>query len=314
MGGSNPGSIVDGDDSWSWFGGTKGGGVLDDRNAPPQSRMLQQDIDAELMQRQRERQQDPDAIFRQQQQQQQDNLNQQQQFEENVQSIFGIGSQPFEGSVNNNNVGTDPSAYDYAANSHDVNTGAFLTALSLNAAFFVVMIGGYELFRRWFPSVYSAPPPAAQKRRQRGPGNPSLTPPHAGGGDAVDGDAPAINVNTRRFLGWVPGVIGASWSTVRSRGGLDSYMFLRYVRLCFRITFTSALWGMIILWPVYATGEGEARGWYFLSMANLTQGSQRLWVPTVFIWLQTLYGEFRHGVFLYVLLVGAVVHGKIVLW
>lgn len=84
-------------------------------------------------------------------------------------------------------------------------------------------------------------------------------------------------------------MIRASWSAVRSTGGLDSYMFLRYVRLCSRITFTSALWGMIILWPVYASGDGGAAGWYFLSMANITQGSQRLWAPAIFIWLQTLY-------------------------
>lgn len=48
---------------------------------------------------------------------------------------------------------------------------------------------------------------------------------------------------------------------------------------------------MTLLWPVYATGDGGADGWYFLSMANLSQGSQRLWVPTVFLWLQTMYGE-----------------------
>jgi hypothetical protein len=77
-------------------------------------------------------------------------------------------------------------------------------------------------------------------------------------------------------------------------------MFLRYVRLCFRITFTSALWGMIILWPVYATGDGGAAGWYFLSMANIAQGSPRLWAPAIFVWLQTLYvaflmsEEYRH--------------------
>jgi len=46
---------------------------------------------------------------------------------------------------------------------------------------------------------------------------------------------------------------------------------------------------MIILWPVYATGNGGAAGWYFLSMANIEQGSHRLWAPAIFLWLQTLY-------------------------
>ena len=66
-------------------------------------------------------------------------------------------------------------------------------------------------------------------------------------------------------------------------------MFLRYVRLCFRITFTSAIWGMLLLWPIYASSEGGAEGWYFLSMANLSQGSSKLWAPVVFMWMQTFY-------------------------
>eukprot|EP00581_Thalassiosira_minuscula_P017487 CAMPEP_0183711430 /NCGR_PEP_ID=MMETSP0737-20130205/6933_1 /TAXON_ID=385413 /ORGANISM="Thalassiosira miniscula, Strain CCMP1093" /LENGTH=1006 /DNA_ID=CAMNT_0025939935 /DNA_START=103 /DNA_END=3123 /DNA_ORIENTATION=+ len=205
--------------------------------------------------------------------------NQQQQFEQNVQSMFGIG-QTNPGT--NNGVMNNKGYYDtYSANNtRDVNTSAFLTALSLNAILFVVLIGSYELFRRWFPSVYSTRAPA-----RTNDGVPIASPLASPSLAAASG----VNINTRHFLGWVPGVINASWSSVRTNGGLDSYMFLRYVRLCFRITFTSALWGMIILWPVYATGDGGAKGWYFLSMANLSQGSQRLWVPTAFIWLQTMY-------------------------
>ncbi|KAL7533875.1 hypothetical protein ACHAXR_005499 [Thalassiosira sp. AJA248-18] len=201
--------------------------------------------------------------------------NQQQQFEENVQSMFGIG-----GTSQANNDGY----YDYDpfsdANTNDVNTSAFLTALYVNALVFVVLICCYEWLRRWLPSVYSA-------RHQ------NSTFPRSGSGASLVSPspkaAPAVNINTHRPFGWIPGVINASWSSVLSSGGLDSYMFLRYIRLCFRITFTSALWGMIILWPVYATGDGGANGWYFLSMANLTQGSQRMWVPAVFVWLQTMY-------------------------
>ncbi|KAL7539932.1 hypothetical protein ACHAXR_009727 [Thalassiosira sp. AJA248-18] len=187
--------------------------------------------------------------------------------------MFGIGGTS---QANNELVG---GYYDYDpfsdANTKDVNTSAFLTALYVNAVVFVVLIGCYEWLRRWLPNVYSA--------RQQSSGASIVSPlssPRA---------APAVNINTRRPLGWIPGVANASWSTVLSTGGLDSYMFLRYIRLCFRITASGALWGMIILWPVYATGDGGAKGWYFLSMANLTQGSQRMWVPTVFVWLQTMY-------------------------
>ena len=180
--------------------------------------------------------------------------------------MFGIGqseklgySDPF----------TDPFA---AQSARDVNTSAFLTALCLNAVVFVVLMGSYELFKRWFPCVYSPKSTAASSAL----------------GSAVS-TSTAVNIDTRVPLGWVSGVIRASWSTVRKVGGLDSYMFLRYVRLCFRITLTSAIWGMILLWPVYASSDGGAEGWYFLSMANLSQGSSKLWMPTIYIWFQTFY-------------------------
>ena len=257
------------------------------------------------------------------QQQQQNNwyvdsqtaTDQQQQFEHNVESMFGIGQHEQQqqqqqqpgyygyGYGGGAEAMSSSSYYDpYTSNyTKDVNTSAFLTALCANVVIFVVLIGCYEVFRRWFPTVYSPRsagviPPEVRPKNISSTRNPSsqTTP------SSSSSSAPAINVNTRSPLGWVPGVVRASWSVVRTVGGLDSYMFLRYVRLCFRITFTSALWGMIILWPVYATGDGGAAGWYFLSMANIAQGSPRLWAPAIFVWLQTLYvaflmsEEYRH--------------------
>lgn len=186
---------------------------------------------------------------------------QQQQFDQNVQSIFGIGqSNQMDGYYDPNARVNDPYYDPYTSpQARDVNTSAFLTALCFNAVLFVVLMTSYEFFKRCFPAVYE---------RKSG----TLTP-----------------INTRMPFGWIPGVISASWSTVRNSGGLDSYMFLRYVRLCFRITFTSAIWGMILLWPIYASSDGGAEGWYFLSMANLSQGSSKLWAPVIFMWMQTFY-------------------------
>jgi len=223
--------------------------------------------------------------IRMQQQQQQQNWNvpnQQQQFEQNVQDLFGIG----QASPQANNEMVGYSNYDpfTSANTKDVNTSAFMTALCLNAMLFVALIGGYELFRRFFPSVYSPKSSSGTSRTRDGSSSPSLSSPTSSNAASA-----AVNINTQIPLGWVTGVARASWSTVRKSGGLDSYMFLRYIRLCFRISITSALWGMIILWPVYSSGGGGAKGWYFLSMANLQQGSHLMWVPTIFLWLQTLY-------------------------
>ena len=192
----------------------------------------------------------------QQQQQQNWNVpNQQQQFEQNVQDLFGIGggqtsSQASNNEIAYNNYNVGGQYYDYNpftdANTKDVNTSAFMTAVCLNAMLFVVLVGGYELFRRWLPSVYSPKSSRSTTTSRTFSGSSS-----SGGlsSPTSNNNAAAVNINTQKPLGWVTGVARASWSTVRSSGGLDSYMFLRYVRLCFRISFTSALWGMIILWP-----------------------------------------------------------------
>ena len=145
-----------------------------------------------------------------------------------------------------------------------MNTSAFLTAFWLNAIVFVVLIGCYEVFRKWFPSVYS-PKSTGHSLGSRSGTNSNVNvgvgdTPRSDSGMSVTSDSNssgltsfnvsktvqsnrAINIiNTHQPLSWIPGVTRASWSTVRSSGGLDSYMFLRYVRLCFRITFTSAIW------------------------------------------------------------------------
>ena len=221
------------------------------------------------------------------------------QFEKNVQSMFGIGQQQTETADNQyyTQQSYDPFANDSSTlssqASHDVNTSAFLTAFYVNIVVFIVLIGCYELFRKWFPSVYS--PRTTVIGRSSAEPSSKRNCDKVGGGEESDSERSSTSspsgltsfnvtksiisnrvnriINTSRPLSWIPGVCRASWSTVRSSGGLDSYMFLRYVRLCFRITFTSALWGLIILWPVYATADGGANGWYFLSMANITQES-----------------------------------------
>lgn len=204
-------------------------------------RRLQTEEEIQLQQQQQiemEQQQ-----MQQQQMQQNWNVNnQQQQFEQNVQDLFGIGQTSPQ--ANNEIAYVNYADYDpfTAANTKDVNTSAFMTAVCLNAMLFVGLIVGYELFRRFFPSVYSPKSSGTSRTGSTPLSSPTST------SNALS-SAAAVNINTQKPLGWVSGVCRASWSTVRNSGGLDSYMFLRYIRLCFRISFTSALWGMIILWP-----------------------------------------------------------------
>jgi len=100
-------------------------------------------------------------------------------------------------------------------------------------------------------------------------------------------------------------------------------MFLRYIRLCCRLTTVSAFWGTIVLGSVYYTADGGEEGWYVFTMKNIppidddsvidddnddgeggrTVGDgRRLWVPVVFCYLMTMYTfylideEYKHYV------------------
>ena len=60
--------------------------------------------------------------------------------------------------------------------------------------------------------------------------------------------------------------------------------------MCLYITSVSALYGLIMLFPVYASGNNGAPGWYHFSMANVSQGDEsRIWVPTLFMYLFSFY-------------------------
>ena len=131
----------------------------------------------------------------------------------------------------------------------------------------------YEILRRFVPSVY------ASKRQQA----------------IMRGEKPTTGDDYYMPFDWLMPVFGVPWSKVRKAGGLDAYMFLRYLRMCLRITSVSAFWGIVILWPVYGNADGpysDAFSWYHFSMANIDQGSWRIWVPTIFIYLFSFFSFF----------------------
>lgn len=148
----------------------------------------------------------------------------------------------------------------------DIAVSSTMTALWINFLVFFVLVGLYELFSRIFPSVYAVRRLSGEKER-----------------------LPVQLTSSYLPLSWVPSVASIPWPQVLKDGGLDAYMFLRYIRMCLVITTVSGFWGFVILFPVYATGGGGAEGWYFLSMANIVNGSYRLWLPTIFMWFLTFF-------------------------
>jgi len=84
---------------------------------------------------------------------------------------------------------------------------------------------------------------------------------------------------------WIMDAWRVDKDELRKKVGLDSYMFLRFLRLGARISALGVLCS-IILMPIYATGE--ARGdatiqFNQITLARVDQGSHRIWV-TAFLW------------------------------
>ena len=145
----------------------------------------------------------------------------------------------------------------------DVDVSDAMTSFGFNATIFVFLIVVYEIVSRLVPSVY------------------------AGRKFHVTNDRVPVTIEGPTSclpFSWMPSVLRTNWNTVRKCGGLDAYFFLRFIRMCLKITAVSGLWGMIVLWPIFGSGGNNAEGWYHFSMANVRRGSPRIWGPTLFMW------------------------------
>ena len=222
----------------------------------------------------------------------------------------------------------------------DVDINGVITSAIFNFIVFVVFMLSYEILRRCFPNVYASKQSRearlerARLRREEEERSEQWNGVDMNGSGAT-GEGTAISrhaekqmsegqtilnemklprqyISKKRSLPdvykseipfqWVNPVYNISWRKVRETSGLDAYFFLRYIRMCLRITAVSAFWGMLILFPVYAYGDNGASGWYHFSMANISQGSHIIWVSIFFIYFFSFYvlfvikQEYKHFV------------------
>eukprot|EP00956_Cyclotella_meneghiniana_P015324 scaffold23368_cov71-Cyclotella_meneghiniana.AAC.7 len=210
----------------------------------------------------------------------------------------------------------------------DVNPDNVLATLLLNMVVCVFLLGLYEVLRRYIPSVYSqrlvyggrglgsnvnmsvgsvevsrlgysavtlnkdssaatAAGQQQQQQQERLEDQKTLN-----SSASVNSVKASCTTCTKALpiLEWATPIHSTPWSTIRQLAGLDAYFFLRYIRMCLKITSVSSFWGMILLWPVYATGSGGQVGFYHFSMANVGVDEKgRVWVPTFFCWAFTMY-------------------------
>lgn len=103
-------------------------------------------------------------------------------------------------------------------------------------------------------------------------------------------DRPVLPAPPKTPLMWIPHVLSFSDEEILESIGLDGLVFLRFLRLCIKMTGIAALCGIVFLIPVYSTGPGVEGvvGINLYTMGNIQQKGRRLWVPVFFTYVFSL--------------------------
>ena len=95
----------------------------------------------------------------------------------------------------------------------------------------------------------------------------------------------------RYLFGWLMTLARISEDDLLHMVGLDGYMLLRYINICFRISLFLTFWGVVVLVPVYGNSAGKNCGWSRFTLANVPNDytSTQLWAPSVLAYLFAFY-------------------------
>jgi hypothetical protein len=137
----------------------------------------------------------------------------------------------------------------------DISLGTVLAAVYVNIPLCLLLLLSFELLRRLLPRIFlghhyhkeEGGPPEAHWAQTPGP-------------------LSGLRLWHSTFC--------TSWSSVLRTAGLDYYMFLRYIRLCYKLCLVSSLYCVGILAPTYATAGGREQGWYRISLKNVPAEAQ----------------------------------------
>jgi hypothetical protein len=90
--------------------------------------------------------------------------------------------------------------------------------------------------------------------------------------------------NNKKCFAWASCAYHTSDEEMLRCIGLDSYMFIRFLRFGFRLALLGTLMGCLILMPVYATGEQngtETEQFNYITLAHVAENSPRLWAAAL---------------------------------
>jgi hypothetical protein len=99
----------------------------------------------------------------------------------------------------------------------------------------------------------------------------------------------------QHLFGWVRHIMAVSDAEFLRMIGLDGYMLLRFISLCFKLCFFMSVLGLVVLVPVYGKGEQGFGGWQKFTMANIQSkdaATEPLWLPAIFSYIYLLYAAY----------------------
>lgn len=90
---------------------------------------------------------------------------------------------------------------------------------------------------------------------------------------------------------WIAEIANVSEAEVLRMVGLDGYMMIRYLSVCFRVSLFLSFFGLVVLVPVYSSASSKYSDWNRFTLANIPNdpAAQQLWVPVVFSYVFAAY-------------------------
>jgi hypothetical protein len=149
----------------------------------------------------------------------------------------------------------------------NAETSSVIATLTFNGAIGAVIMIVFEFFRIYQLDIY-----APKTRKAGGEMLPRI------------GNYP---------FSWISKVWHASDDDIIHIAGMDAFVYLRYLKTCFRIILICGIFAVGVLCPLYATtdvnfDDDKVEGITLFSMANIPQKSVKLWAPLIFVYLFTL--------------------------
>lgn len=93
----------------------------------------------------------------------------------------------------------------------------------------------------------------------------------------------------KSWFAWIPSILAIDGEHVRASCGLDTYMMLRFFRMCRRMSLLSATCAVGMI-PFYGSRDNNVKGFNRWTLNNLD--SDTLWVPAAFMVLFTLHAYY----------------------